>query len=398
LLVDWQLHQIHPDKFVPLTVSRQMEHTLTLLTPAPLTSQVTLTPRESAARGLDLLAERLDPIIATTLAPHLQGLSWTVLLQEIDRLKGKIPHTYNATDVQAQLRVLTERLGNIGYPFDDYTRAVSSVAGELRIVRNRLFHMDDITLLDAWRALDFVVRLLARLGDEQGSAAAEAMRDGILRLTPPTAVVPDVDDEAEDEDAEAAGDYQHVDPDPEVFRRETGDEDRPRTGLSNERLEYEPWKVVVVGDVSVLNNLKRQDNAEMVRSVIEEIVDHEGPLHIKRLTRLAGRAFGLGRVETKRVNQIKHQVKQTSATEFEGWVWPMDLDPAEWTEFRPNSSAAKRAFGGIAPQEIRNASDFLWNKHPNDSEDAHNRRILQTFGKKRMTKAVRQHLASSLSA
>lgn len=367
---------------------------MTALASAP---PVTLTPRESATRGLELLAARLEPIIASTLAPTLQGLSWTVLLQEIDRLKGKTPHTYASNDVQAQLRILTERLGSIGYPFDDHTRAVSTVAGELRIVRNRLFHMDDITLLDAWRALDFVVRLLARLGDSEGSAEAEVIRDGILRLMVP-AIEAELDDESDDEEFEAGDDEQQVDPDPEVFRRDDDDDDKPKTTLPNERLQFEPWKIVVAGDVSVLNNLKRRENGELVRSVIEEIVDHEGPIHFRRLARLTGRAFGLGRVETKRINQIKHQVKGSVLTELDGWVWPADLHPSEWTEFRPNSSAANRRFGGIAPQEIRNASGFLRAKYPDDSDNAHQRRVLQTFGKKRMTKGVREHLERSLSA
>lgn len=353
---------------------------------------VPLTPRETAARGLEFLAGRLEPIIATTLAPHLQGLPWTVLLQEIDRLKGKTPYTYAATDVQAQLRVLTERLGSIGYPFDDHTRAVSTVAGELRIVRNRLFHLDDISLLDAWRALDFVVRLLAQLGDAQGSSEAEGMRDGILRLTAPDT---GVDDDTDPEDGSGA--EEDVAPDPEVFDRDD-ESGTPKTALPNERLKYEPWKVVPAGDVSVLNNLKRKENGELVRSVIEEIVDHEGPIHFQRLARLTGRAFGLGRVEAKRVSQVRHQVKKTTATEQDGWIWPADLNPATWTEFRPNPSTARRRFGGIAPQEIANASAFLRAKHPADSEDTHHRRILQTFGKKRMTKGVREHLVWSLTA
>lgn len=368
---------------------------MTAHTPVPLASPVTLTPRESATRGLDLLAARLEPIIASTLAPHLQGLSWTVMLQELDRLKGKAPRTYTATDVQAQLRILTERLGSLGYPFDDHTRAVSAVAGELRIVRNRLFHMDELTLLDAWRALDFVVRLLARLGDSAGSAEAETTRDGILRLTiPATEIEPD---DEHDVESEAGDDEQQVDPDPEVFRRDE-DDARPKTTLPNERLQFEPWKIVTAGDVSVLDNLKRKENAELVRSIIEEIVDHEGPIHIDRLARLTGRAFGLGRVEPKRVRQVKHQVKAVSLTDRDGWIWPQDLNPDEWTEFRPNSSSAGRPFEDIAPQEITNASHFLRGRYPQDSAKMHERRILQTFGRQRLSKTAGPHLARSLSA
>jgi hypothetical protein len=358
---------------------------------------MTLSPRESAARGLQLLADRLEPIISRTLAPDLDGLSWTVLLTEIDRLKGKVPHTYTRTDVQAQLRVLTERLGNIGYPFDDHTRTVSTLGGELRIARNRISHMDDLTLLDAWRTLDFIVRLLAHFGDSEGRAEAESMRDGILRLAPPGAELTSVEDEL-DEGAETSPGEPEVVPDPEVYRRAMTVQDRPRTSLRDERLDFEPWTVVLAGDVSALDGIRRQENRELVRSVIEEIVDQEGPIQMERLARLTGRAFGLGRVESKRVNQIKHQVKGTELTmDGNGWVWPVDMDPENWEEFRPCSSGVDRAFDAIAPREIANASRLLRNTHPEDTEDEHRRRVLQTFGKQRMTAKVRQHLDRSLA-
>ena len=349
-----------------------------------------LSPNEQAHRGLKHLATRLDPIIATTLKPHLGGLQWTVLLQEIDRLKGKSPHTYSPGDPQAQLRILTERLGNFGYPFDDHTRAVSTVAGELRIVRNRLSHMDELSLLDAWRTLDFVVRLLARLGDAEGSAEAETMRDGILRLTTPVQAADDEQD-AEEKD-------EHVEPAPEVYARTETAQDRPRTGLPNERLQFEPWTVVPVGTVDVLNNLKRKENADLVRSVIEEIVEHEGPVHLKRLARLTGRAFGLGRVESKRVSQIKHQAKSSLVIEDNGWYWPNDLDPATWQEFRPSPSSTKREFTLVAPQEIRNASKVVRSQFPDVTDTEHRRLVLQTFGKKRMTQGVKKHLLDALGS
>lgn len=358
-----------------------------------------LSPNEHAERGLKHLAARLEPIIAATLKPHLEGLQWTVLLQEIDRLKGKTPHTYSPSDVQPQLRMLTERLGSFGYPFDDHTRAVSTVAGELRIMRNRVYHMDEISLLDAWRALDFVVRLLARLGDADGSAEAETMRDGILRLTVPATVgASDPQEASSSEDPEEQAGDEQVEPDPEVFSREGAPEDAPRTALPNERLQFEPWTVVPAGTVEVLDHLKRRDHADLVRSVIEEIVEHEGPVHLKRLARLTGRALGLGRVEAKRVNQIKHQAKNAAVIENNGWYWPEDLDPATWQEFRPNSSSVDREFTLIAPQEIRNASRVVQARFPQATQDEHRRLVLQTFGKKRLTKGVKKHLNDALGA
>lgn len=60
----------------------------------------------------------------------------------------------------------------LGFPFDDHTRLVSTLGNELRIVRNRWAHHDELTALDAWRAHDFTVRLLEHFGDAQGVASA----------------------------------------------------------------------------------------------------------------------------------------------------------------------------------------------------------------------------------
>ena len=133
--------------------------------------------RHSVDNGLHHLAGRLDPIIGARLAASLGGLPWPTVLTELDKMRGKAPKSYVATDLQAQLKAITERLGNLGFPFDDHTRLVSALGSELRIVRNRWAHHDELTTLDAWRAHDFAVRLLEHFGDSEGIAKASQLRD-----------------------------------------------------------------------------------------------------------------------------------------------------------------------------------------------------------------------------
>lgn len=45
-------------------------------------------PRKSVLSATDHLASRLDEIISEVLSPHLNGLEWTSILIELDRLKG----------------------------------------------------------------------------------------------------------------------------------------------------------------------------------------------------------------------------------------------------------------------------------------------------------------------
>ena len=131
----------------------------------------------SVDKALHHLSGRLDPIIGARLESSLGGLPWPTVLSELDKMRGKTPKTYSSTDLQSQLKAITERLGNLGFPFDDHTRLVSALGSELRIVRNRWAHHDELTALDAWRTHDFVVRLLEHFGDAQGVAGANDLRD-----------------------------------------------------------------------------------------------------------------------------------------------------------------------------------------------------------------------------
>jgi len=81
------------------------------------------------------------------------------------------------------LKAITERLGNLGFQFDDHTRLVGALGSELRIFRNRWAHHDELTTLDAWPTHDFAVRLLERFGDAAGaSRASELLEDAFKAL------------------------------------------------------------------------------------------------------------------------------------------------------------------------------------------------------------------------
>jgi hypothetical protein len=107
-------------------------------------------PNLSVKEGLDHLAKRLDPMIASRLADQLGGHPWTVVLEILNQEKGFASGYKHWTyDLQAQPRILTERLGDFGYPFDDKQRTVSTHGNELRIVRKQLAHMHGFSAEEA---------------------------------------------------------------------------------------------------------------------------------------------------------------------------------------------------------------------------------------------------------
>lgn len=139
--------------------------------------------------ALDVLAGALEPFIARVLIPNLpEGMTdWTAILAVKDGIAGK---QYLATDPQVQLRVLTEPLGALRYPFNDaLSRAEQNLASEVRSVRDAWAHRRPFTPDDAYRALDTMERLLRAIGaapaadtvkrerlDVQRSAYAEETR------------------------------------------------------------------------------------------------------------------------------------------------------------------------------------------------------------------------------
>lgn len=366
---------------------------------------MTFKPNLSVKEGLDHLAKHLDPIIAERLAGDLAGHPWTVVLEILDEKKGfNRGYKYWTYDLQAQLRILTERLGDLGYPFDDRERTVSTLGNELRIVRKQMAHMHQFTIDEAFRTNDFVVRLLEHFGDTEGlveareirlqALAALAAQEGVTEqvaehssvskppVTPPHEAAPSVEPGPEVEESLVA-------PDPAVLVGTP-------SVIGSKRLEFDPWCVVQVGGVDVLDALPKKIAKEQVRAVAVEIATFEGPIHLDRLVDMTAESFGLNRVRASRAKKIAYQIQQSGLfVDADKFVWPREIEPDAWTEFRPNDSTAVRPFIYISPVEIANAARFIRNDQPQISDEDLDVAVLQTFGRKRRTKQLTAHLAKA---
>ncbi|MGN8027500.1 Swt1 family HEPN domain-containing protein [Microbacterium sp. 22242] len=373
-------------------------------------------PRYSIDRVFQCMAERLGPVIAGTLAPHLGALPWTAMLAEMDKLKGKPPGVYLATDPQAQLRVLTERLGGIGFPFDDHTRTVSVLGGELRIARNRWAHYGDLDALDAWRTNDFVVRLLERLGDAEGAAQAVASReeafDAVVREKRSAEHAVPTEGAAIDAPiANASFALVGKKPTPATsspgstpaqIRSSGSQADTTPVASTGASLEgesvdggdFEPWLVVAVGGPEVVDGLPKKVMKEQVRAVASEIVDYEGPVQLKRLAQLTAASFGIKRLHEAREKKLIYQIRQAEGivVDSDKFVWPRDVDPAAWRGYRPNGADMRRDLLAISPVEIANAIRDLRSRRGAQPEAEEDRAILRLFGKSRLTAAFHAHI------
>ncbi|MDR0481873.1 MAG: hypothetical protein LBH13_01735 [Cellulomonadaceae bacterium] len=360
-------------------------------------------PRNCLDVALVTLATRLDPIIAARLDGDLGGLPWTAVLTQLDVVKGKKPGTYSVSDPQAQLRILTERLGGLGFPFDDYKRTVSTLGSRLRIARNQVYHHDEVTLLDVFRMYDDSCQLLGHLGDAEGAAGFADLRDRALvdlaaergvahvareevtlseELAPSTAVTPN---------PPAAS--TEVQPEATVMVRDNA----ASTGVvGGQREEYEPWPVAVIGEKAELDDLRKKYVKQKVHALAEEIVEFEGPIPVNRVAALITRSFGMERMDENRRKQIGRQVGNAEGvTIVEGYAWPPSIDPNTWSEFRPNNSGADRPFTDISPLEIANAMRFIGEHQPGITPGDLETKTLRTFGRARRGSLISAHLAKA---
>jgi hypothetical protein len=361
-------------------------------------------PRNSVRAGLDHLEGRLGPLIASTLEGRLNGKPWTSVLEQLDIAKRKPPRRYNAGDVQSQLRMLTERLGDLGYPFDSAgERLVSTLGNYLRILRNAEKHNDPLTAMDAVRTHDCCTRLLQHFHDDDGAQVAnthlhEALA-GVLseyRVTVGHDAVGSASDHREQvgpsSSLEGPGRVL-VEPDEAVLARRSASA-TPLIGSS--RLTFDPWVPTLVGDETVVDNVARQANKALVRAVAHEAVAHEGPIHRDRLVEHVASAFGVSRLTGRRAQQIARQLKQLGlATDSDNFYWPSDIDPQVWLEFRPNSSATDRHFVHVSPVEVANAMRFIQAASPGISEQEIDASTLRTFGRQKRSKSAVAHLAAA---
>ncbi|WP_169618752.1 DUF3320 domain-containing protein [Mycolicibacterium peregrinum] len=366
-------------------------------------------PNLSVKEALDHLADRLGPIIGSRLGDDLGGRPWTVVLEIVDEKKGFArANKYLTSDLQAQLRMITERLGNLGFPFDDKQRIVSTLGGELRIVRNQMAHMHKFSTEEAFRANDFCVRLLEHFEDADGLTEARRVRHLALAALAEEAGVSEqaavatlasapveaagAGDFATDE-VEGASDaeLEVVAPDPTVLTREP-------SVIGDQRLPFEPWTVVQVGCVDDLDELPKKAAKEKVRAAAIEIATYEGPIHLDRLVQLTAQSFGLQRVRASREKKLAYQIRQAGLLiDTDDFVWPREIDPATWSEFRPNDSTADRPFQDISPVEIANAARLIRAQQPGIEPDELATAVLQTFGRKRRTKQITTHLALAMA-
>ncbi|HZL07046.1 MAG TPA: Swt1 family HEPN domain-containing protein, partial [Coriobacteriia bacterium] len=103
------------------------------------------------------------------------------VMRRKDALAGRRERVYSERDLSLLLRSMTERLGELGYPFDrSISRQAQNYASELRDVRNRWAHNEEFTAQSAFRALDSTELLLREIGATTQADEIASAKVGLL--------------------------------------------------------------------------------------------------------------------------------------------------------------------------------------------------------------------------
>ncbi|TFD91239.1 DUF3320 domain-containing protein [Cryobacterium serini] len=135
--------------------------------------------------ALGLLIEGLQPFVERVFAAKLPAeVSWTSLLERKDQLAGRRGGFYSPRDLSLLLRSMTERVGELGFPFDqDLPRQGQTYASELREVRNQWAHTQEFTAQTAYRAVDSAELLLQCIGADVQAHAVGIIKASVLPVT-----------------------------------------------------------------------------------------------------------------------------------------------------------------------------------------------------------------------
>jgi len=356
-------------------------------------------------QALFILSPALDrhitKIIAELIGPDVP---WTYVLQELDHMKGKIPQDLSRRDPAIQFRMITERLGDLGYPFDreNRNRLFSTYGQMLRLARNQLSHPDEaIEPVHAMTTIMTAIQLASLLEASETVEQLTELQDEVLEY------LWSGQEDDEEEPAEPAlprSQPKTNAPTEDSAPRE--DHVNKRTGMANARgslskriVDWEPISISPIGEKDDLNNLRRVSSKRKVLQAIETVVDNFGPVSEDQLLTSVARAFGLKRKSTPFQKKIKHQINCGNASVWrdqDGFYWPNGVNPVKWRIYRRDAHG-RRLLQNISPHELVNLIEIIiCNKPGQLTKRSLLHEVRDEFGLKRLGGPAREQVDKAI--
>ncbi|WP_445166987.1 DUF3320 domain-containing protein [Mycolicibacterium sp. Dal123E01] len=161
--------------------------------------------------------------------------------------------------------------------------------------------------------------------------------------------------------------------------------------------DYVPWVPVVIGGVTVLDEIHTSYNRSHVVKIVESIIDVEAPVHKDRLTRLVAGAFSLGKVSESRKQAIQRVVPhEYNRVDDKDFYWPTGVEPKTWRKVRTPQSGDNRSLDEVSLVEIGNAMVVVAEQSGGAIADDLKRQAMALFGVKRRGPGVTARLDAAM--
>ncbi|RVW08232.1 DUF3320 domain-containing protein [Prescottella agglutinans] len=162
-------------------------------------------------------------------------------------------------------------------------------------------------------------------------------------------------------------------------------------------VEYQCAPTTAIGDREDLDRLTSPSVRSRITAAVRETVEIEGPIELDRLARDVGRRFGFDRVPAARKSFVIECVpaELVHATPLGSFVWPREIDRAEWRGYRTTPESVTRSLGDIASEEIVNAMNAVCRGRELEVEPLM-RETMAVFNQTRLTGPSRDRLEACL--
>lgn len=134
-----------------------------------------------------------------------------------------------------------------------------------------------------------------------------------------------------------------------------------RTALTKHSRPHNLAPTSQLGHRQDLDRLRSRDVKVSIDDAIADTVAIEGPIELDRLARLIVHRFGYERATSRRKEQVKRRVPKrlVRRSGLGTFVWPDQLDPQTWRDYRTDIGETCRPLSQVPPEEICNAMEEI---------------------------------------
>lgn len=189
----------------------------------------------------------------------------------------------------------------------------------------------------------------------------------------------------------------HADP---TTRSSDGPSGQSRNDAHSRLPVYKPAEQQATYEIATLDAGTAQ-SAAAIHQEIAGIIDEEAPILGGRLVQILAARFDVARVRQARREQLLSYIRDHSpqtAANGDIVVWPKNMEPSAYREFRVPESGSKRDIQTIPYQELRNAMVHLTRSAHGADVETVLRETARLFGITRLASQVWPRLEGVLSA